>query len=100
MDRDGYFWYQARADDMIISSGYNISGPEIENVLLEHPSVLECGVIGAPDEERGQIVKEFIVLKPGIAAAASLKQQLQDYVKSQNAPYKYPRSIEFVDALP
>ena len=99
-DEDGYFWYQARADDMIISSGYNISGPEIENVLLEHPSVLECGVVGAPDEERGQIVKAFIVLKPGVEAADSLKQQLQDYVKSQIAPYKYPRSIEFVDALP
>jgi 2-aminobenzoate-CoA ligase len=99
-DEDGYFWYQARADDMIISSGYNISGPEIENVLLEHPSVLECGVVGTPDEERGQIVKAFIVLKPGVDGADSLKQQLQDYVKSQIAPYKYPRSIEFVDALP
>ena len=99
-DEHGYFWYQARADDMIISSGYNISGPEIENVLLEHPSVLECGVVGAPDEERGQIVKAFIVLKPGFAASDALKQQLQDFVKSQIAPYKYPRSIEFVDALP
>ena len=99
-DEDGYFWYQARADDMIISSGYNISGPEIENVLLEHPCVLECGVVGTPDEERGQIVKAFIVLKPGVDAADGLKQQLQDYVKSQIAPYKYPRSIEFVDALP
>src|SRR5688572_5955594 len=100
MDADGYFWYQARADDMIISSGYNISGPEVENVLLEHPAVLECGVVGVPHEERGQVVKAFIVLKPGVAPSDALKQQLQNFVKSQIAPYKYPRSIEFVDALP
>jgi 2-aminobenzoate-CoA ligase len=100
MDEDGYFWYQARSDDMIISSGYNIAGPEVENVLLDHPAVLECGVIGAPDEERGQIVKAFIVLRDGHAGDAALTKELQDFVKTEIAPYKYPRSIEFVDALP
>ncbi|MEX2284006.1 MAG: benzoate-CoA ligase family protein [Gemmatimonadota bacterium] len=99
-DEDGYFWYQARADDMIISSGYNISGPEVENVLLEHPCVLECGVVGVPDAERGHIVKAFIVLRPGHAAGDALVKELQMHVKSQIAPYKYPRAIEFVDALP
>jgi 2-aminobenzoate-CoA ligase len=99
-DTDGYFWYQARADDMIISSGYNISGPEVENVLLEHPCVLECGVVGVPDEERGHIVKAFIVLRPGHTAGDDLVKELQMHVKSQIAPYKYPRAIEFVDALP
>jgi 2-aminobenzoate-CoA ligase len=100
MDADGYFWYQARADDMIISSGYNISGPEVENVLLEHASVQECGVVGVPDEERGHIVKAFVVLKPPAQPTAPLIKELQDFVKSQIAPYKYPREIEFVSALP
>ncbi len=100
MDEDGYLWYQARTDDMIISAGYNISGPEVEGVLLEHPKVRECAVIGAPDVERGQIVKAFVVLRePGDRNPATVKE-LQDYVKSQIAPYKYPRAIEFVDALP
>lgn len=104
-DADGYFWYQARTDDMIISSGYNISGPEVESVLLEHPAVLECGVVGVPDEERGQIVKAFVVLRPSevagaLAAEPATVKLLQDYVKSQIAPYKYPRAIEFLDALP
>jgi 2-aminobenzoate-CoA ligase len=87
---------------MIISSGYNISGPEVESVLLEHPAVLECGVVGVPDEERGQIVKAYIVLRPDARqwAAKDMVKLLQDYVKSQIAPYKYPRAIEFLDALP
>jgi 2-aminobenzoate-CoA ligase len=100
MDEEGYFWYQARTDDLIVSSGYKISGPEVENALLDHPSVSECGVVGVPDEERGCIVKAFVVLRPGIAATEEMTKVLQDFVKSQIAPYKYPRSIEFVSALP
>jgi 2-aminobenzoate-CoA ligase len=100
MDEDGYFWYQARTDDMIISAGINISGVEVENVLLEHPKVLECGVVGVPDVERGHVVKAFLVLRPGNEACPELVKELQDFVKSQIAPYKYPRQIEFVDALP
>jgi 2-aminobenzoate-CoA ligase len=100
MDADGYFWYQARADDMIISGGYNISGPEVENVLIEHPAVLECGVVGVPHSERGQIVKAFIVLKSGVAPSDELVKELQDYAKQQIAPYKYPRAIQFCDSLP
>ena len=100
MDDDGYFWYQARTDDMIISSGYNIAAAEVENVLLEHPAVQECGVIGVPDEERGQRIKAYVVLKPGQAGTDALVRELQDYVKAQIAPYKYPRTIEFVTALP
>jgi 2-aminobenzoate-CoA ligase len=103
-DADGYFWYQARTDDMIISGGYNISGPEVESVLLEHPAVLECGVVGVPDEMRGQIVKAYVVLRPApdgpTAPGPETVKLLQDYVKSQIAPYKYPRAIEFLDALP
>jgi 2-aminobenzoate-CoA ligase len=100
VDADGYFWYQARTDDMIISSGYNIAGPEVENVLLEHPAVLECGVVGEPDEERGQVVKAVIVLRNGNKGDATLAKELQDFVKARIAPYKYPRRVEFVDALP
>ena len=100
MDDDGYFWYQARTDDMIISSGINISGVEVENVLLEHPKVLECGVIGVPDDERGHVVKAFIVLRPGNEGSPELIKELQTHVKSQIAPYKYPRQIELVDSLP
>lgn len=100
MDQDGYFWYQARTDDMIISSGYNIAGPEVENVLLEHAAVLECGVVGVPHEERGHIVKAFVVTRPGFEPGEALCKELQDFVKSQIAPYKYPRDIEFVDKLP
>jgi 2-aminobenzoate-CoA ligase len=99
-DSDGYFWYQARADDMIISGGYNISGPEVENVLLEHACVLECGVVAAPDEQRGHVVKAFVVLRPGHEPGERLVKELQEYVKSQIAPYKYPRQIEFVETLP
>src|SRR6185295_6476059 len=99
-DEEGYFWYQARTDDMIISAGHNLSGPEIEAVLLDHPTVAECGVVGVPDEERGQIVKAFIVLRQGFEPSAELVKELQDFVKSEIAPYKYPRAIEFLDAMP
>lgn len=100
MDEDGYFWFQARDDDMIISSGYNIAGPEVESALMAHESVLECAVVGAPDEERGSIVKAFIVLKPGVKAYGGLVKEIQDFVKQTVAPYKYPRAIEFVESLP
>jgi 2-aminobenzoate-CoA ligase len=100
MDKDGYFWYQARSDDMIISAGYNISGPEVEGVLLEHAKVRECAVVGAPDAERGMLVKAFVVLRSPQDATAETMKELQEFVKAQIAPYKYPRAIEFVDALP
>ncbi|MGK9166878.1 benzoate-CoA ligase family protein [Inquilinus limosus] len=99
-DADGYFWYQARSDDMIVSAGYNIAGPEVENALLTHPAVQECGVVGAPDPDRGQIVKAYVVLKPGVPATAETRKALQDHVKAEIAPYKYPRAIEFLDRLP
>jgi 2-aminobenzoate-CoA ligase len=100
MDEDGYFWYQARTDDMIISSGYNIAGPEVENVLLEHPLVQECAVVGTPDPQRTNLVTAIIVLKDPSAASDALVSELQDFVKAQIAPYKYPRKIEFVETLP
>ena len=100
MDKDGYFFYQARTDDMIISAGYNIAGPEVEGALLAHEAVAECGVIGVPDEERGQIVKAYVVLKPGYQRTDAVAKMLQDHVKNTVAPYKYPRAIEFVDTLP
>jgi 2-aminobenzoate-CoA ligase len=100
MDADGYFFYQARTDDMIISAGYNIAGPEVESALLAHEAVAECGVVGAPDDERGMIVKAYVVLKPGFTADAAMVRALQDYVKASIAPYKYPRAIEFRAALP
>ena len=99
-DEHGYFWFQARADDMIISAGYNIAGIEIENVLLDHPKIKECGVVGAPDPERGHIVKAFVVLRDPSEAGPELIRELQDFVKREIAPYKYPRAIEFVDQLP
>lgn len=99
-DADGYFWYQARTDDMIISGGYNIAGPEVENVLLEHSAVLECAVVGEPDEERGHIVKAFIVLRPGNQGTELLTKELQDFVKARIAPYKYPRAVQFAENLP
>jgi 2-aminobenzoate-CoA ligase len=99
-DGDGYFIYQARADDMIISAGYNIGGQEVEDALLRHPAVAECGVIGKPDEERGMIVKAFVVLKPGNTGDAAMVKALQDHVKAGIAPYKYPREIEFMPSLP
>jgi 2-aminobenzoate-CoA ligase len=100
MDRDGYFWYQARSDDMIVSAGYNIAGPEVEAALLAHPAVAECGVVGAPDEERGQIVKAYVVLRAGYSGDAAATKTLQEHVKATIAPYKYPRMIEYVAALP
>ncbi|KLK89882.1 2-aminobenzoate-CoA ligase [Microvirga vignae] len=100
MDEDGYFWYQARSDDMIISSGYNIAGPEVEAALLTHPAVAECGVVGAPDDGRGTIVKAYVVLRAGYAPGPDLTKMLQEHVKAEIAPYKYPRVIEYLDALP
>ncbi len=99
-DADDYFRYQARSDDMIISAGYNIAGPEVETVLLTHPAVAECGVVGQPDAERGQIVKAYVVLNQGCAADATMTRTLQDYVKAAVAPFKYPRAIEYVISLP
>jgi 2-aminobenzoate-CoA ligase len=100
VDEDGYFYFQARADDMIISAGYNIAGPEVESALLTHEAVAECGVVGAPDEERGMIVKAYVVLKPGFAGDAALTKALQEHVKAAIAPYKYPRAIEYRETLP
>jgi 2-aminobenzoate-CoA ligase len=99
-DEDGYFHFAARSDDMIISAGYNIAGPEVEAALLSHPAVLECGVIGAPDEDRGQIVEAHVVLAPGTPPEQALVKVLQDHVKAVIAPYKYPRRIVFAQALP
>ena len=100
MDKDGYFWYQARSDDMIISAGYNIAGPEVEAALLEHAAVGECGVVAAPDEERGHIVKAYVVLRPGHVGDTALTLALQEHVKATIAPFKYPRAIEYVAGLP
>ena len=100
MDADGYFWYQARSDDMIVSAGYNIAGPEVEAALLEHPAVAECGVVGVPDEERGQVVKAYVVLRPGYAGDTVATKLLQDHVKATIAPSKYPRAVEYVSSLP
>ena len=99
MDKDGYFWYQARTDDMIVASGYNIAGPEVEGALLEHPQVLECAVVGEPDPERGTIVKAYVVLREGSGSKA-LTADLQEFVKARLAPFKYPREIAFVQELP
>jgi len=99
-DASGVFHFVARADDMIISSGYNIAGPEVEEALLTHPDVAECAVVGAPDPERGQIVEAHVVVKPGIEADDACAKRLQDHVKATIAPYKYPRSVKFVASLP
>ena len=99
-DEDGYFYYQARDDDMIITAGYNVGGPEVEDALLQHPAVAECGVVAKPDAERGMIVKAYCVLRAGFTASPTLVTQLQDHVKSALAPYKYPREIEFMTQLP
>jgi len=99
-DANGRLSFVARSDDMIVSSGYNIAGPEVEAALLSHPAVAECGVVGAPDEARGMIVKAYVVLTGGAAADAVLTQALQDHVKQTIAPYKYPRAIEYVAQLP
>jgi 2-aminobenzoate-CoA ligase len=99
-DQDGVFHFAARTDDMIISSGYNIAGPEVEAALLAHPQVAECAVVGAPDQARGQIVEAHVVLRPGVVGDAASVKRLQDHVKATIAPYKYPRSVKFVAALP
>ncbi|MBM1631704.1 AMP-binding protein [Sulfitobacter mediterraneus] len=100
MDDDGYLHFAARNDDMIISAGYNIAGPEVEAALLSHPKVSECGVVGAPDEARGAIVQAHVVLIEGAVGDAALVKELQDHVKATIAPYKYPRDVRFIDALP
>jgi 2-aminobenzoate-CoA ligase len=99
-DADGYFWFQARADDMIVSAGYNISGPEVEEALMAHDLVRDCAVVAAPDAERGSIVKAFVILRPGNPGTPALVEALQDFVKQTIAPYKYPRAVVFVDSLP
>ena len=99
-DEDGFFWYVGRADDVIKSSGYRIGPFEIENVIMELPYVLECGVSAAPDEVRGQVVKASIVLVPGTRGSDDLKKEIQNYVKKHTAPYKYPRIVEFRTELP
>ncbi len=100
MDEDGFYWYVGRADDVIKSSGYRIGPFEIENVIMELPYVLECGVSAAPDEVRGQVVKASIVLVKDFKGTDELKKQIQDYVKKRTAPYKYPRIVEFKESLP
>ncbi len=100
VDADGQFVYQARTDDMIVTGGYNIAGPEVEDALLLHPAVAECGVIGVPDAQRGHLVKAVVVLKAGQVGDATMVRELQDFVKQTIAPYKYPRAIEFRDNLP
>ncbi len=99
-DEDGYFHFQARSDDMIVSAGYNIAGPEVEEALLAHPAVLECCVVGVPDPQRGQLVKAFVVAAPGTPVDDELVAELQAFAKARIAPYKYPRTIEFIEALP
>ena len=99
-DDDGYFIYQARTDDMIITAGYNVAGPEVEAALLQHPAVAECGVVGKPDDERGMVILAYVVLKPGQADDLGQVKALQDHVKHTLAPYKYPREVRFVNALP
>jgi 2-aminobenzoate-CoA ligase len=104
MDADGYFFYQARSDDMIVSAGYNIAGPEVESALLLHEAVAECGVIGETDEERGQIVSAYVVARPGMieryGGETALAAELQRHVKETIAPFKYPRRVTFRDSLP
>ncbi len=100
VDADGYFWYGARCDDMIITSGYNVAGPEVEEALLLHPAVLECAVVGAPDDERGHIIKAYVVLSAGHTASEAMTVALQTHVRTVVAPYKYPRAIEYLARLP
>jgi 2-aminobenzoate-CoA ligase len=100
VDEDGYFWFRARTDDMIISSGYNIAGPEVEASLLRHPAVSECAVVGVPDESRGHAIKAFVVLREEVEPSEAMAAELQQFVKEDIAPYKYPRQVEFVESLP
>jgi acetyl-CoA synthetase/medium-chain acyl-CoA synthetase len=100
VDEDGYFWFVSRADDVILSAGYRIGPFEVESALLEHPAVVESAVVGSPHEERGEIVKAFVVLASGPEASDDLVSELQNHVRKVTAPYKYPRKIEFIDELP
>ena len=99
-DKDGYFWFVGRADDVILSGGYRIGPFEVESALLEHPAVAESAVVSSPEEVRGEVVKAFIVLKPGYQPSDKLAKEIQDHTKKVTAPYKYPRKIEFVTSLP
>jgi 2-aminobenzoate-CoA ligase len=99
-DRDGYFWYQARSDNMIVSSGYNIGGPEVEAAIDQHPDVAECAVVGRPDPDRGSVVCAFVVRRAGVVGDPAKAREIQDFVKAHIAPYKYPRDVRFVDSLP
>jgi 2-aminobenzoate-CoA ligase len=99
-DEDGFFWYQCRSDDMIVSGGYKIPGPEVEHVLDAHPAVAESAVVASPDPTRGFVTKAFVVLKPGVTPTPALVEEIQEFVKGEIAPYKYPRLVEFVDRLP
>ena len=99
-DADGYFTFQARSDDMIVSAGYNIAGPEVEAALLLHEAVAECAVIGWPDAERGMVVKAFVVLRPGLEGDGAMTEELQNFVKATIAPYKYPRAVAYRPDLP
>src|SRR5699024_677320 len=99
-DSDGYYWYQARSDDMIVSSGYNIGAPEVENAINNHPDVLENAVVAKPDEVRGPLLSAFIALRQGVRCDSEKATETQDFVKKEMAPYKYPRHIQFVDSLP
>ncbi len=100
VDADGYFWFVGRADDVILSAGYRIGPFEVESALIEHPAVAESAVVSSPDDQRGEIVKAFVVLAPGHEASEALAAELQAHVKQVTAPYKYPRRIEFVEELP
>jgi len=100
IDEDGYFVYQARSDDMIITAGYNVAGPEVEGTLLMHEAVAECVVVSSPDVERGTVIKAFVVLRQGYTPSDDLASELQDFVRQSIAPYKYPRKVEFISELP
>ena len=100
VDDEGYFWFVSRADDVILSAGYRIGPFEVESALIEHPAVAESAVVSSPDETRGEVVKAYVVLVPGQEASDALSKELQDHVKNVTAPYKYPRKIEFIEALP
>ena len=99
-DQDGYFWYEGRADDVINAAGYRIGPAEVEGAVMAHEAVKECAAVASPDPHRGEVVKAFIVLHEGAAASDRLAREIQDFVKSQTAPYKYPRKVEFIDELP